>query len=196
MSLLNNRVRQYLLFAYQGIKDRNVASIVPTFPKNVEMICREIPKDTPVTILEYGPGTGAFTQYLLRSLHSDSVIVVIEQNAKFVNFLRQLKGASESKNPTLHIVHGDAAQAPQYLLKLGIENIDYCFSGIPISFLSEEVKRKIIQQTFDLLIRGGAFFVYQVSPHAKRYLKDVFPNVSMKNYWVNIPPLFVFEARR
>ena len=57
--------------------DKNVASVARTSKKTVERICRAINFDKDIVLVEYGPGSGAFTKYLLSRMSLDSKLIAI-----------------------------------------------------------------------------------------------------------------------
>ncbi|MBI2629186.1 methyltransferase domain-containing protein [Candidatus Pacearchaeota archaeon] len=172
------------------IKDKNVASVSETSKHIVEKICNKIDFSEKKIIVEYGPGTGVFTKYLLEKMNQDSKIIIIETNKEFVENLNKIN------DPRLIVVY-DSAENVQDILKVNnLSKVDYIISGVPFSFMSEDDVTELIKRSRDILNEDGGFFVYQVSSKIEKYLKDFFPHVSKDFALNNIPPLHVYEARK
>jgi phospholipid N-methyltransferase len=77
-----------------------------------------------------------------------------------------------------------------------IGQTDFIISGIPFSFLNEDTKSSILDQSLQLLRGGGKFLAYQTSGHLKEPLQETFGNVKTDWEWRNIPPMTVYEAKK
>jgi phospholipid N-methyltransferase len=73
-------------------------------------------------------------------------------------------------------------------------------SGIPFSFLSDNMKDRILRNSFTALRPGGKFLAYQTfyqsNNHLKTYLDRIFPFVRVEYEMLNLPPLRIYEARK
>ena len=170
--------------------DKNVASVARTSRKTVERVCRAINFDRDIVLVEYGPGSGAFTKYLLSMMSLDSKLIAIEKNKKLASALRNLN------DERLEVVEDSAENMRRVLKNKGIEYADYIVSGIPLSFLSPNQKSRILFDSHKTLIRGGKFLVYQASKKHEGLIQEYFRDVNSYPQPVNIPPLFVFEATK
>ena len=56
--------------------------------------------------------------------------------------------------------------------------------------------RWIIRDTHDVLKPDGSFIVFLFRYRVKGYLQEVFTEVRTEWEWRNLPPLFVFEAKK
>jgi len=170
--------------------DKNVASVARTSKKTVERICRAINFDKDIVLVEYGPGSGAFTKYLLSRMSLDSKLIAIEKNKKLASALRNLN------DERLEVVEDSAENMRRVLKNKGIEYADYIVSGIPLSFLNPNQKTRILSDTHKTLIKGGKLLVYQASKKHEGLIQEYFRDVNSYPQPVNIPPLFVFEATK
>lgn len=170
------------------IKDKNVASVTPTSERVVKNVCEPIDFSRDLVIVEYGPGNGVFTHYLLEKMTAGSRIVLIETNGDFVSTLKNIKDKRVS-------VYLDSAENVADILdKAGIERVDYIVSGIPFSFLKEKVKDKILSESRRILNEKGLFLAYQTTTHLERPLKKYFSRVTTNFRYLNIPPMCVYNA--
>lgn len=170
------------------IKDKNVASITPSTRFCVKRTCKYIDFSRPRTILEFGPGTGVYTRYLLERLPSGSELHAFEMNSAFVKKLKEIK------SNTLSVYEADAGRMPEILPDSYIERIDYIVSGIPFSFLDDNTRNSILNTCYRYLNPGGAFLAYQTSGHLKEPLSTIFDDVTTEYEILNIPPMMIYRA--
>lgn len=181
-----------LTYIKNFIKDRDVASITPSSSFLVRRVCRWIDFSVPNVIVEYGPGTGVFTEYIASEMTGDSRLILIESNEAFVEKLRQQFGHDDRVS-----VHLDRAEnVEQVLNAVGETAADYVISGIPFSFLDADVKHALIQRTRDILDDDGKFLVYQNYNHMEKPLRRHFGRVHKEYEILNLPPMFAYEAMK
>lgn len=172
------------------IQDRNVASITPSSLAMVKRVCERIDFNKDNVIVEYGPGNGVFTRYILDHSTIGSKIISIELNANFVKELGKIK------DQRLHVFHDSAENVGEILNEYDIDGVDYFLSGIPFSFIKKKQKDVILGVTSALLRPGGKFLAYQTSTHLREPLRKHFPQVSMKYEIRNLPPMCLYEASK
>ncbi|MEX0823167.1 MAG: rRNA adenine N-6-methyltransferase family protein, partial [Balneolaceae bacterium] len=78
-----------LHFIKNFIKDRDVASITPTSKRCVKKVCNHIDFTKDFTLVEYGPGDGVFSRFLLEKMSPGSRLILIEANENFVKHLKE-----------------------------------------------------------------------------------------------------------
>ncbi|MFZ2448583.1 MAG: methyltransferase domain-containing protein [Syntrophobacteraceae bacterium] len=175
------------------LRDKNVASITPTSSVGVKRVCSKIDFSRDSIIVEYGPGTGVFTKYLLDKMGEDSRLILIELNKNFKSILK-----NKFRDPRVIIVNESAENVLETLRSCKEAEADYIISGIPFSFLESGLKHRILYNTHRALKPGGKFLCYQTcfqtNNHLKVHLQRYFPEVSAKYELVNIPPLRIYEA--
>ena len=175
------------------LRDKNVASITPTSPFGVRKVCREINFAGSDLIVEYGPGTGVFTNYLLKYMKLDSRLILIERNKYFSSLLKQT-----IRDPRVVFINDSAENVLETLRSCQEAAADYIISGIPFLLIGEDIKNKILYNTHRALKKQGKFLVYQTcfqaDHHFKIYLEKFFPVVNTKFEFMNIPPLRIYEA--
>lgn len=177
------------------IRDKNIASITPTSKKGVQEICGRINQDNRVVIVEYGPATGVFTNYLLERITHDSLIIAIELNENFVQYLNE-----NITDERLIVHHGSAEEVEEITRKYADGKADYVLSGIPFSFLTPELRDKVVKNTSLVLKEKGKFLPYQTfyqkDEHLKKYLEKHFANVHDQYFFRNLPPMRIYEASK
>jgi phospholipid N-methyltransferase len=174
------------------IKDRDVAAITPSSTFLVKRVCRWIDFSRPNVIIEYGPGTGVFTEHLVAEMTNDSRLILIEGNDAFVEELSERFGHDER----VDVYHDRAENVEQVLQAAGEEAADYVISGIPFSFLDDDVKHELIQRTRKILTDTGKFLVYQNYNHMEKPLRHHFGHVHKEYELLNIPPMYAYQAAK
>lgn len=177
-------------FLKKFINDSDVGAVLPTSQFGVRNICSKIDFTKDLTLVEYGPGNGVLTQYILDRMTPHSTLIAIETNIDFVNELRPIS------DPRLKIVHGTAERVREVLAALGHHRVDYVLSGIPLSFLQPPKRAALVRNTYESLGPKGTFVVYQYSPLMAPYLAKDFKEVTLGFVPLNVPPLFVMEAKK
>ncbi|HZG57383.1 class I SAM-dependent methyltransferase [Paenibacillus sp.] len=177
------------------VKDRDIASITPTSSYGVRKVCSRIDFSKDQVIVEYGPATGVFTRYLLDRMTPRSKLVLIERNAEFVSILRR-----SFADDRLRIYRDSAECVKQIVADACPEGANYILSGIPFSFFEDDVRRRIVEETYAVLQPGGKFLPYQTFFQQDRHLLDhlsaVFPNVRHRYCLRNLPPMRIYEATK
>jgi len=178
-----------LTYLKNFIKDKNVASITPTSPFGVRKVCEKIDFKKRNVIVEFGPGSGVFSKYLLRKMTRDSKLILIELNKNFVTILQ-----NKVRDQRVNIINDNAENVLNIIDSADEPGADYIISGIPFSFIPFNAKNSILNNTYTALKNGGKFLVYQHSNHLKDYLKRHFDMVRIEYEIRNIPPLCIYEA--
>jgi phospholipid N-methyltransferase len=184
-------IKERLLFLRSFLDDRDVAYLLPTFPPGIRKVCEKMDLSKRRVIIEYGPGTGVFTREFLPRLTPDSKVILIEKNPTLVAFLQE-----HVADPRVQTFQESAENARSVLAACGEEKADYILSGIPFSYLPREVARGIVRMTKEILTEEGAFLVYQVRPKVEEYLREAFPVIRKDFEFWNLPPLYIYEARK
>lgn len=148
--------------------------------------------------IEYGPGTGVFTEAIGRSLKSDAKFFAIERSETLVQ-------ASRARCPSLEICHDDVRHVRRLCDQRGIEQVQAIVCGLPWAAFSDPLQREIMDAMFDVLAPGGRFatFAYLQGtplPAGRRFasrLRDHFASVQKSPIvWRNMPPAFVYRCVR
>jgi phospholipid N-methyltransferase len=175
------------------IKDPAVASVTPSSRFAVERVCSGIDFTRARTIVEFGPGLGVFTEYLLRHMAEDAVLVAIERNPDFADKL-----ISRLSDPRL-AVH--TASAEEVLSFVAERSADYVISGIPFSLIPSPSREQILASTSRCLRTEGNFITYQTFPppasldhFLRKPMQSYFRVVKTSYEFRNIPPLRIYYS--
>lgn len=170
------------------LKDHNIGAVAVSSPMVVACVCSKIDFSQDIVIVEYGPGTGVFTKFLLAHLTPQSKLIAIDMNPDCVSLIKQLN------DPRLFVFHDSAENIKPILAKCGLDKADYVLSGIPFSFIPPDLKSRIVEDTWQTLVPGGKFLVYQYSYHMMKFLKRCFSKIHRDLTVWNLPPTFIMEA--
>jgi len=150
------------------------------------------------TIVEFGPGTGVFTEKILNKAPSDALILAIEYNAEFAALTQQ-------RLPSVHVIRDSATEAKKHLKTFGKEKCDRIVSGLPWASFEENLQNSLLKTIDDILTPGGIFVTFAylqgllvpAGQRFKRKLKLNFRSVATSRIeWFNVPPAFVYIGRK
>jgi phospholipid N-methyltransferase len=141
-------------------------------------------------IIEYGPGTGVFTEKLLKMRSNDATILLIEYNYEFYNILRE----KYEKEQNIHIIHGSAENIDKYMSDYNIPYADYIISGLPFASLPIDVSCKILEKTQKSLGDGGKFITFQYTLLRKNFIEHYFKDTNISKEFRNLPPAYIFSC--
>jgi len=149
-------------------------------------------------VLEYGPGTGVFTEFILRELRPGAKFAAIELNPRFAEIFKL-------RYPRVSLFQDSVANVQGICKSAGMQSVDCIVSGVPWAIFPESLQVQCLNEMMRVLKPGGRFvtFTYvhsQALPSAKRFsslLPDYFGAVSKSPViWRNFPPAFIYRCRR
>jgi phospholipid N-methyltransferase len=148
------------------------------------------------TVVEIGPGTGAFTALIRERLGRQTTFLAMELNDTHAHGLRR-------RFPDLHVYHDSAERLTECLARHGKKQTDYVISGLPWVNLSATVRERIMEAIAASLAPQGTFttFAYIHAcwlPAGRQFrstLQERFAQVSTSPIvWRNVPPAFVYRC--
>jgi len=187
------------LFLHQFARSpRTVGALLPSSPALAQVMLAPIDFATARTVVEFGPGTGAFTRAIAQRLPPQCRYLGIELNAAFCRSLA-------AEFPRLAFVHASVADLTHILASHGIAEIDAIVSGLPWATLPLSLQHTVFSAIDHALAPGGVFVTFGymqslVLPGAwalRRRLHRGFGHVSRSPIvWTNVPPAFVYVCRK
>jgi phospholipid N-methyltransferase len=163
-----------------------VASIIPSSKALVNRVASKMDFSEPRVIAEYGPGEGVHSREIASRMSPDSQLLLFELDPDLSRDLER----QFANDPRVHVIHGNAAELPDAMERLGIASCDYVVSGIPFSILDIDKKRLLLQKTYDAIAPGGAFIIYQVTNELRQHATH-FQHAESEYFLQNIPPMFI-----
>lgn len=179
---------EILSFLKQYItKPRTVGAILPSSKYLASRMIENIDFNTARYIVEYGPGTGVFSEKMIKRRNRETIMLLFESNEDFYTMLKE-KYKSE---PNVYIINDSAEYVGKYLKKYGVPYIDYIISGLPFASLPNDVSSNILKETQKYLNEDGKFITFQYTLLKKDFIKKYFNEVSIKKEVRNVPPAYV-----
>lgn len=193
-----NKLAYTLTFMKEVVRtNRSTGALGPSSRELAEEVTRMADLKGRDVIVEYGPGTGIFTEVIVEKMDPGAYLLTLDVNPEFVR-------ATQRRCPQAHVVEDGAQNAIHHLRKAGHEHCDVIVSGLPWTRFPDELQDEILQAAWDVLRPGGRFvtFAYATSPivpSGKRFFKEKlegrFPTVTRsKQIWKNFPPCVVYMA--
>ncbi|MCB2377993.1 methyltransferase [Hymenobacter sp. BT635] len=164
-----------------------VGSLVPSSRELTDKVMEPIDFTQARCIVEYGPGTGVFTDILLARRQPGTTIVLIEVSRRFCQLLQ----ARYAAHSDVHVIHGSAAETGEYLRQRGLDQPDYVVCGLPFSSLSRRLGWRILEHTRQLLQPNGQLILFQYSLRNTRLFEKFFQPLGQEYVLLNLPPAYV-----
>lgn len=179
-------LKQYLLHPH------SVGAVAPSGRGLARKMAQPVDFAHASLIIEYGPGTGAFTRELLSRKRADTRLVLIERNDEFY---RDIKARFDGKDNTT-VLHGGAEEADRLVEALGFSHADAVVCGLPFASLPKTVSTAVFRATRRLIGDDGVFITFQYTMLKKKMFQRHFRITDCLLEWLNLPPAFVLVMRR
>ncbi len=175
----------------------HTAAVAPSSPALAAAMTRAVPTTGAPTVVELGPGTGAFTAAIAARTGGRGRHIAVELHPEWARLLAD-------RFPHVEIVQGDVRELDAILADRDVPLADAVVSGLPwAAYAGPGSLHAAIGRA---LAPSGAFtqFAYSWTRHwappARAQLADLrrhFADVAIsRTVWRNIPPAAVYEARR
>ena len=165
-----------------------VASIMPSSQTMIRRVSDKMNLSRPVVVAEYGPGEGCHTREMLKRAHPESKFLLFELDPEFCQELER----QFAHDARVTVINGDCATLPEELARQNLSHCDYVLSGIPFSILEIGKKRQLLKKTYDALVPGGDFIIYQVTNELRAHcVPDIFLRADSEYCLINVPPMFI-----
>ncbi len=154
------------------------------------------------TVVEYGPGTGAFSGHIAAALPKGAKYFAIELSDTLTALFKE-------RHPGVHIHNASVADLPRLLRIEGIpstNSVDIVFCGLPWASFPEKLQRQLLVTTMRALRPGGVMLTFcyagldSLTPGGKR-LKKLLPHYFFRVERTdlvlrNFPPAFVYRCTK
>ncbi len=176
-----------------------VGSVVPSSRVLAEAIVQDAEVSRADVVLEYGPGTGVFTEHILGALKPGAAFAAIELNPRFA-------AAFQARYPRVTLFEDSIVNVETLCRRAGMAPVDCIVSGVPWAMFPHAQQVRCLEAMMRVLKPGGRFltFTYLHSqvmvPGARRFsrlLPNYFQTVSRSPVvWRNFPPAFIYRCQR
>ncbi|MEM5014811.1 rRNA adenine N-6-methyltransferase family protein [Metabacillus indicus] len=171
-------------------KPRSTGALLPSSQKLAERMTEAIDFQTADFIIEYGPGTGVFTEKLIKKRRVGTRILLIEQNKVFSRLLKDKYGHVKD----LVIVNGSAENTSYYMKKYGFKRADYILSGLPFASIPSGAADLILSETASILGSEGKFITFQYTLLKKGLFERYFSDLHISREYMNLPPAYILAC--
>lgn len=188
-----------ILFLRQFMRNpARTGAIAPSSPALADLITTSADLAKASVVIEFGPGTGVFTEKILSKLQQEATFFALELNPDFV-------AATRARCPEALVYHDSATQARSYLKTHGHTHCDCIISGLPWAAFAEELQDSILNTISEVLRPGGRFLTFAylqglILPSGIRFrrkLETQFAHVrTTRVVWANLPPALVYCVTR
>lgn len=168
-----------------------IGAVLPSSDYLADKMIETVEFQSAQYIVEYGAGTGVFTDKIIKYRRPDTVVMLFESNKVFYETLKE-KYKSENN---LIIINDTAENIDKYVKKYEIPYIDYVISGLPFASLPKNVSNVILNKTRKLLKNRGKFITFQYTLFKKPLFNQYFEQINIKREYRNIPPAFVLSCQ-
>ena len=192
-------IREYMIFAREFLKRPIITgAIAPSSPWLAERMTEDMGLHEADTIIELGPGTGAFTRVIARKVRQQAVVLAIEANPLLAECLR-------ARFSRVVIIQDSAERLGDHLASVDRASADCIISGIPWAGFPRELQERLLSAVVRGLGPGGRFatFAYINAswlPRGKRFramLMSSFRKVMVtRTEWRNVPPAFIYRCEK
>ena len=147
------------------------------------------------TVVELGPGTGAFTELLLHRLRGRGRLMAVELSQTNINELRR-------RFPHCETVHDSAEHLPRHL---NGDTADCIISGLAWGNMLPAMQDRIFGAMLESLAPDGQFVAFGYAhaawfPTSLRFRRQLLKHFARVEktpvIWRNLPPAFVYRCRR
>jgi|HubBroStandDraft_1064217.scaffolds.fasta_scaffold03184_2 phospholipid N-methyltransferase len=168
-----------------------LGSVFPSSPFLVNDMMNQVDWDRARVVVEYGPGVGTFTREILKRMRLDAVLVAIELNTDFVEYL-----SNHVRDPRFRVIHGSAARVRSVLAEQNLAPADYIISGLPYLNMPDSLRREILEESRLALRAEGSMVLFQYTRTLLPYLESRFSSVKLNFQLFNILPALIFHCTR
>jgi phospholipid N-methyltransferase len=121
------------------------------------------------TVVEFGVGTGVYTEEILKRLHPEGTFLAFEIEPDLASAV-----AARLKDPRLHVI--------------------YIVSSVPFTSLPADVRQNLLEAARGALAPDGQMLVLQYSTTVLPDLERTFTRIRRRFSPLNIPPAFLFAC--
>jgi len=138
------------------------------------------------TVVEFGVGTGVYTEEILKRLHPEGTFLAFEIEPDLASAV-----AARLKDPRLRVINDSAEHVDDYLEDA---KADYIISSVPFTSLPADVRRSLLEAARGALAPNGQMLVLQYSTTVLSDLERIFTRIRRRFSPLNIPPAFLFAC--
>lgn len=168
---------------------RTIGAISPSSRFLYKKMISPIDLSHDIHIVEFGAGSGTFTDALLQKITPKSSLSIFEIDPLFIKKL-QLKYKGDDRVVVYSL---GAEESTKFFEK---ESVDYVLSSIPFGLMDTALVFRILEAAKHILKEHGKFIQFQYFLQNKKHIHHIFPQVRYKFTLLNLPPAFVYICKK
>ncbi len=182
-------LRRRALFGLSMLRHpRTVGAVWPTSRRAVEDLLDMGDLGGVDVAIEFGAGTGVYTEGILRRLPPEARLLAYEVDGALAAAV-----ARRLPDRRLEVVNASAERVGEHLEALG-RKADVVVSSLPFSTLPGPLRHGLLDAAREALAPGGVFLVLQYSRTVLPELERRFPKIRPRFSPLNVPPAFLFAC--
>lgn len=183
----NKRLKQKIKTSIEFSRNLFVTGAITETSRKVEVeICKNIPTDRDVVIVEFGMGHGNITKEILKKISPNSKLYAFEVNQEFCDHVRKL-----IPDDRLEIINDGAENMKNHIN----QKIDSVISSIPFSFFSKEKGISIIQNAYDSMTNEAYYSQVLYTKHHFKKFHLIFDDCELKKFH-GIPTEYIYHCQK
>lgn len=184
------------LFFKQWLKSPiQLGTFTPISLKLAHLAADQLNVTDKTIIVEIGAATGRLTRALLAKGVNIDKLAMVELDKTMTDFLKaSLSDLYQSKEQP-KVIHGNAEELQKLIPASWIGKVDYVVSTIPLAYMEDTMRERIIQAALDVLNpETGSILHVTYSPISPiRFMERELLQKRAVSLWGNIPPGFVWR---
>lgn len=175
-----------------------IGAIAPSSPELASRMLDWLDWNDLTTVVEYGSGTGVFTEAIAKRLPETATFFAIERDPQLAELTRK-------RCPQVLVKENCVTKVAELSQEEGAEKVDAIICGLPWASFPAQLQDDCLKAMFEVLPPGGKFatFAYwqglalPAGLRFRSYLKENFSTVEQsRTAWKNLPPAFVYQCER
>ena len=155
--------------------------------KKVEIeICKHIPVNKDVVVVEFGMGHGNITKAILNKISPNSKLYSFEVKEEFCDYVRK-----SIQDERLKIINDGAENLKEHI----DHKVDAVIASIPFSFFSKEKGIRIIQDAYDTLLNEAFFSQVLYTKFNFKKFKMIFDDCEIKKF-KGFPTEYIYHCKK
>ena len=175
-----------------------VGSLMPSSKALARLMIQTAQVSQANTIVEFGAGTGVFTEEIEAQRMPESHFFSFEIDTKFADMTQQ-------RCPNVIVINDSAGKTLEILQKNNLAHCDCIVSGLPWATLPKTIQTELFDVMKEALRPGGIFVTFgyvqsAVMPNMLRFREKLDQNFSETGVssfvWNNVPPARAYWAKK
>ncbi len=184
--LREDLTRRILFVRSMLAQPRQVGAVWPTSRRAVRDLLDLGDLPAARVVVEFGVGTGVYTQEILARLGPDATFLAFEIDSKLASAVSR-----RLQDPRLRVISDSAENVGAYLEG---ETADVLVSSLPFTTFPAPLRERLLDISHQNLSPGGVMLVLQYSPRVLPYLRRRFSRIRRRISPLNVPPAFLYAC--